>query len=99
MPEKEMIEKVAHLEERERSNTKRIDEHDEQIKELQNTYSMLEQMNYRMGKVESNVEKINTKIDENAQEKGKKWDKFIDYIFYAILAIILGYIAYKLGLK
>ena len=99
MPEKEIIEKVAHLEEREKSNTKRIDEHEVQLEKLQNTYSMLEQMNYRMGKVESSVEKINTKIDENTQEKGKKWDKFVDYIFYAILAAMLGYIAYKLGLK
>lgn len=31
--------------------------------------------------------------------KGKKWDKLIDYLFYAILGVLLSYIAYKLGLK
>ena len=33
---------IAHLEEREKSNTKRLNEHDEQIKELQNTYTIME---------------------------------------------------------
>ena len=95
----ELIEKVAHLEEREKSNTKRIDEHDKQIEKLENTYTMLEKMNYRMGQVESNVEKINEKLDTKTEEKGKKWDKLIDYLFYFFIAMILTLLCVKLGLK
>ncbi len=99
MENTELIERLVAVEEARKSNTKRLDEHDEQIKELQNTYKIMEKMDYRMGNVEENVEKINNKLDENSQEKGKKWDKLIDYIFYAILGILLGFIAVKLGLK
>lgn len=56
-----------------------------------------------MGKVETAIEKIDNKLDdkinEDSQNKGKKWDKFIDYIFYFVLALLLGYIATHLGLK
>ena len=56
-----------------------------------------------MGKVESAVEKIDLKLDSKVSEddkaKGKKWDKFVDYIFYSVLAVILGLIYMKLGLQ
>ena len=41
MLDEKYIEKIAETEQRSKSNTKRIDEHDEQIKELQNTYSIM----------------------------------------------------------
>lgn len=56
-----------------------------------------------MGKVETAVEKIDkkldTKVQEDSQAKGRKWDKLIDYIFYFILALMLGYISHQLGLN
>lgn len=103
MENTEIIEKVAHLEEREKSNTKRIGEHDTRLDNLEKTYSIMEKMDYRMGKVESAIEKIDIKLDakvtEDNKKKGKKWDKFIDYIFYAILGLLLSYIAAKIGLN
>ena len=58
MQDTELIEKVAHLEEREKPNTKRIGDHDKRIDKLEKTYSIMEKMYYRMGIVESAVEKI-----------------------------------------
>nr|DAT55210.1 MAG TPA: hypothetical protein [Caudoviricetes sp.] len=104
--EKADIIKLQETEDRSKSNTKRLDEHDEQIKELQNTYKIMEKMDYRMGNVEKNISGINEKLDKHDKaiteesnktdkEKGMKWDKLIDYLFYAILAFAL----FKLGLK
>lgn len=90
---------VAHLEEREKSNTKRLDEHDIKIQKLEDTYSLIQNVNYRIENVEENIEKINNKLDENSNEKGKKWDKFIDYVFYFVLCALLTYISTKLGIK
>ena len=86
--EKEYIERLVETEQRSKSNTKRIDT-------LEKNTAILEKMDYRMGNVEENVEKINKKLDEKAKEKSMKWDKLIDYLFYAILA----YALFKLGLK
>ena len=103
-------ERLVQVEDRAKSNTKRIDEHEDEIKELKNTYSMLEKMDYRMGNVEKNVTSINEKLDKHDKaineesikdykEKGKKWDKFIDYVFYSVIAVILLLLYTKLGLK
>lgn len=63
--------KVAHLEEREKSNTHRIDEHDKEIEELKNTYAIMEKMDYRMSNVENNVTEIKEDI-----KKGKEYKRY-----------------------
>ena len=102
MQDTELIEKMAHLEEREKSNTKRLDDHDSRIDKLEKNTAILEKMDYRMGKVESAVEKIDQKLDskvnENDKEKGEKWDKLVDYIFYTILGAIMLLVLSKVGL-
>lgn len=92
---REDIEKMQSIEDRSKSNTKRIDEHDDRIEKLEKNTAILEKMDYRMGNVEKTVDKINVKLDKKATEKGLKWDKLIDYLFYALLA----YALFKLGLK
>lgn len=52
-------ERLIATEERAKSNTKRIDEHDKEINELKKTYSIMEKMDYRIGNVEDNIKKIN----------------------------------------
>lgn len=96
--EKMDIIKLQETEDRSKSNLKRLDEHDARLDKLENTYSIMAQLNYRMENVETAVDKINTKLDENVQEKGKKWDKLIDYLFYAVIAVLLGLLYAKLGI-
>ena len=86
---------IAHLEERAKSNTKRLDEHDTRLDSLERTYSIMEKMDYRMGNVENTVTAIKNDIQKGKEQKGMKWDKLIDYLFYAILAFAL----FKIGLK
>lgn len=77
----------------------KFENHEERITSLEKSTKVLETMNYRLGKMEETMKSINTKIDARESEKGKKWDKLIDYIFYFIIAAILSYVAYKLGIK
>lgn len=93
--EEKYIEKIQEIADRSKSNTKRIDEHDKKLNELEKTYSIMEKMNFRMGKVENAVERIDIKLQGSDKSKSMKWDKLIDYLFYALLA----YALFKLGLK
>lgn len=93
--EKEYLERLVAVEQSDKSNTKRIDEHDERLEKLEKNTAILEKMDYRMGRVENAVERIDSKLENNQKTKSMKWDKFIDYLFYAILA----YALFKLGLK
>ena len=103
MENTDFIERIAHLEERNKSNTKRIDEHDERIEKLEDTYSTLQKMDYRIGKLETTIEKMDNKLDskinQDSENKGKKWDKLLDYLFYSVIAILLALLYSKLGLK
>lgn len=69
MDSTEIIEKVAHLEERNKSNTKRLNEHDSRIDSLEKTYSVMEKMNYRIGNMESSVDEIKTEIKNSKEQK------------------------------
>lgn len=89
MENTEVIERLAHLEEREKSNTKRINEHDEQIKELSNVYVALTKVDDKISNVEKDVSEIKETVEKSKEQKGMKWDKLIDYLFYAILAFAL----------
>jgi hypothetical protein len=69
MQDVELIEKVAHLEERAKSNTKRLDEHNTEIENLKNTYKIMEKMDYRMSNVENNVSEIKEDILKGKEQK------------------------------
>ena len=88
-------ERLTRVEERAKSNTKRLDEDDSRISKLEKTYSIMEKMDYRIGNMENSVDEIKEEIKKGKEQKGMKWDKLIDYLFYAILAFAL----FKLGLK
>lgn len=99
-----MDEKICEI--RNRQVAEQLKNHEERIEKLEDTYSLMQKMDCRIEnvegavtKVEKAVEKIDNKISMKVEEKGKKWDKLIDYLFYAVLACLLGYIAYQLGLK
>mgnify|MGYP004564067179 FL=1 len=89
------LEKLQEIDDRSKSNTKRLDTQEKKINELEKTYSIMSKMDFRMGKVESAVERIDSKLATADRNKGMKWDKLIEYLFYAFVAFALV----KLGLK
>lgn len=99
MENTDLVERLVKVEQSDKSAHHRLDEQEKEINELKKTYAIMEKMDFRMENVEKNVAGINAKLEDVDKSKGRKWDKLIDYIFYFILATILGYIAIKLGLK
>ena len=62
----------------------KFDNHEERITSLEHSTKILETMNYRIGQMETTIKSINQKLDSKDNEKGKKWDKLIDYLFYFV---------------
>lgn len=83
------------IEEKFKVQDKTISDHEERIKSLEKTYVIMAKMETTINSIKEDVIGIKKKQNEETQEKGMKWDRLIDYIFYAILA----YCLYKLGLK
>ena len=73
---------------------------------MENLYTIMTEMKIDVKNVKSDVSEmkkntkeelnnINKKLNEDTQQKAFKWEKLIDYLFYAILA----YCLYRLGIK
>ena len=108
--EEKYIEKIIQNEQNLKATDKRLAEAESRIDDLEKTYAIMEKMDYRMGRVEDSVDKISQKLDsnykelmstknQNTNEKSKKWDKFIDYLFYAIVGAVIVLALTKIGLK
>lgn len=86
--------KIIKLEENLKTSNSRIENAEKKIEKLEDTYKIIEKMDYRIYTFEEKLSEIHKTIENIDSDKGKKWDKLIDYIFYAILA----YCLYKLGI-
>lgn len=87
------------IKERFNSLDKTIEIHEKRINNLEKTYSIMEKMEYRMDQMEKSLSGIEEKLDNQNEEKGKKWDKLIDYIFYFVVGALLTYLCVKMGIK
>ena len=80
----------------------KMDNHEKRIEALENNTSDFKTVVYRLDLLEKTITTMNVKLDlalsKETSVKSEKWDKLIEYIFYSILAILLGYIAYNLGI-
>lgn len=77
----------------------RFENHEERISQLEKNTRILETMNYRIGQMENNIKSINDKLDVKEEVKQKDIKGWISFFMQAILTIVIGYIAIKLGLK
>lgn len=81
----------------------RLNNHEKRIETLENSTSDIKTVVYRLDTMDKRLDTMEGKLDlalkKDTEEKGKKWDKFIEYIFYAVVGILIAYIAYKLGFK
>lgn len=77
----------------------KFENHEDRISQLEKNTKILETMNYRIGEMENNIKSINNKLDVKEEVKQKDIKGWISFFMQAILTIIIGYIAIKLGLK
>ena len=86
----EHIEKLKEVEDRSKSNTKRLDEHDEQIKELSNVYIALTKVDGKVTNVEKDVIEMKSDLKDIKDKPAKNWDKIISTIIGTVVGAIAG---------
>ncbi|MCI8459911.1 MAG: hypothetical protein HFE81_00810 [Bacilli bacterium] len=93
------IELIKEIEQRSKSNTKRLDEHDKKIEELSDVYIALTKTNDKVDNIETDVKDIKSDIKEIKDKPGRRLDQIIGYVLSALIGGVIGYILLKLGLK
>lgn len=105
----EIVAKIAANETEHSSFRRRLDEHDDAIKEqnrifiaLEKQSSAIESMNTSMGRVEKKVDGISGRVDALEKEPGEKWKKItweiVKYLVLALIGVAVGWVIQKGGI-
>lgn len=91
--------RLTEVEQRAKSNTKRLDEHDQEIKENNNLIGAIKEL---ATEVKYMREDLNDTIERLNKLEGKdvdKWEKFKWLLVAGLVTIVLGSLAVQVGLK
>lgn len=95
----EIEHRLTVVENRSKSNTKRIDEHDEALKENTDLISAIKELAVETKYMRADLNEVIERLNKLENKDGAKWDKFKWLLVAGLVTIILGYIAIQLGLK
>ena len=105
MTSEETAVKIAAVEHRAESNTRRIDKLEQQTEAIRSLATSVEVMvqeqvhqTEAIERIEKNVEKLDNKVEVLEQKPAKRWEGIIEKALGAIAAGIIGFLLAQLGL-
>lgn len=90
---------LAKVEERAKSNTKRLDEAEAELKENSSLITAIKELAIETKYMREDLNETIQRINKLENKDIDKWDKFKWLLVAGIVTIALGYIAVGLGLK
>ena len=96
---KDEIKLITEIDQRSKSNSKRLDTQEKKINELSDVYIALTKVNDKVDTIDSNVAKIEKDVQEIKEKPAKRIDTIVTCIITAIIAGLIGFLFAKLGLK
>lgn len=96
---KEFEHRLTELGQRAKSNTHRLDEHEEAIKENSNLISAIKELAVETKYMRADLNETIERLNKLENKDGDKWEKFKWLIVAGLVTIVLGYLAVTLGLK
>lgn len=90
--------RLTAVEERSKSNTKRLDKLEESTEAISRLATSMEVMAERQEQVADTVDKLDGKVTAMEQKPAKRWDSLVDKIIWAIVAAIIGFMLARIGL-
>lgn len=92
------IRDLAEVQQRSKSNTRRIDAMEHQIADLQQLVSTVAVIAERQNTMEGGIEEIKTKVGILVDKPARRWDTLITAGITAIVTGLIAYVFYRLGL-
>lgn len=90
--------RLTEVEERSKSNTKRIDELKERQDNLDELVGTVKALAVREENVESDVKEIKKDVKSLTGKSGARWDGLVDKIVWAVAAALIAFILSRIGL-
>lgn len=89
--------RLTAVEDRAKSNSRRLDKVEERQDELGELVTSVRVLAEREENVENDVKEIKSDVKTLTEKPGKRWDSLIEKAITAAIAILVGFIAGKLG--
>lgn len=93
------IERLVEVEQRSKSNTKRLDNVEEKVEDIHNLTLAVKEIATEVKMMREDLNKIDNRVVVLEEKPSKKMDLIWGYIVSAIIGGLIGYILLKLGLK
>lgn len=91
-------ERLSKVEERAKSNTKRLDEVEERQNNLDDLVASVRVLATREERVEKDVTEIKSDVKSIKEKPGKRWEAIVDKIVWAVLAAVIAFLLGRVGL-
>lgn len=89
--------RLTEVEERSKSNTKRLDEMKKRQDNLDELVGSVKVLAEREERVESDVKEIKEDVKNLAEKPAKRWDALVGQIITIVVAAVAGFILAKFG--
>lgn len=90
--------RMTEVEERAKSNTKRLDAVEKRQDDLDSIVSSIAVMASEQEHIKKDVASIKTDVKLLTEKPGRRWDGIVDKLMWALLAAIVAYFLAKIGL-
>lgn len=90
--------RLTAVEDRAKSNTRRIDDLEKRQDILDELVSSVKVLAYREQTVENDVAEIKKDVKSMKAEPGKRWTKVVETLIVTVVAAIIGFALGKIGL-
>lgn len=96
---KDEIERLVEVEQRSKSNTKRIDNLEERVEDIHSLTLSVREMATEVKIMRQDMNKMDNRIIAIEERPSKKLDSIWGYIVCAVISGIISYAFFKLGMK
>lgn len=90
--------RLTEVEDRSKSNTKRLDEVEKRQDNLDSLVASVAVMASEQEHIKTDVTEIKTDVKGLMEKPGKRWDNIVEKIIWAIIAAVLGLLLGHFGL-
>lgn len=98
MTDQELEHRLTEVEDRAKSNTRRLDEVERRQNHLEELVVSVKVLAIRQENVESNVKEIKKIVNELAGKPGKRWESIVEKVLLTVVSAIVVFILAKIGL-
>lgn len=95
----ELTRQITEVDQRCKSNTKRLNEHDEEIKENSNLIGAIKELATEVKYMREDLNETIARLNKLESKDSDKWEKFKWLIIAGVVTLTLGYLYASIGLK